>query len=148
MSAFTPRDPDWEQRIRKVFALQGMMGHLGIAIESLAPGIAVLTAPIRPEISQQHGFAHAGLAFSAGDTAAGIAAQSLMAPGFGVLTIEMKINLLAPARGQAIRATGRVERAGRTVTVVRSDVVALDQAGAETPIATMLGTMAVMGGMD
>ena len=148
MTEFAPRDPDWETRIRTAFARQGMMAHLGIGIERLAPGITVLSAPIRPELSQQHGFAHAGLAFSAGDTAAGFAAQSLMAPGQGVLTVEMKINLLAPARGRAIRATGRVERAGRTVTVVRSDVAAIDDAGRETPIAIMLGTMAVMQGMD
>ncbi len=141
-----PRDQDWEARARRAFAGQAMMTHLGIGIAELSPGAVVLRAPIRPELSQHHGYAHAALSFALGDTAAGIAAQTLMAADEGVLTVEMKINLLAPARGEALRAHGRVERAGRTVSVVRADVFAED-AGAERHVATLLGTMAVVRGL-
>ena len=141
-----PRDPGWEARIHRAFAGQAMMTHLGIELVEVAPGAATLRAAIRPELTQHHGYAHAALAFASGDTAAGMAAQSLMAADEGVLTIEMKINLLAPAKGEALIARGRVERAGRTVTVVRSDVYAQD-AGAERHVATLLGTMAVIKGL-
>ncbi len=141
-----PRDPDWKARVHRAFAGQAMMRHLGIELVEAAPGASVLRAAIRPEVGQHHGYAHAALAFACGDTAAGMAAQSLMAADEGVLTIEMKINLLAPAKGEALVARGRVERAGRTVTVVRADVYAED-AGVERHVATMLGTMAVIRGL-
>ena len=138
----TPRDPDWEARVRASFAAQAMMRTLDARIASLAPGEAVLTAPITERVTQQHGFAHAALAFALGDTAAGYAALSLAAPGDEVLTVEIKINLLAPALGETLVARGRVERAGRTLSVVRSDVTAL-RGSEERAVAMMLGTMAL-----
>ncbi len=86
----SPRDPDWESRVRENFGAQGMMSAHGARILSACPGRIELTAPIAPEVTQQHGFAHAGLTFALGDTAAGFAAQSLMGPDDGVLTVEMK----------------------------------------------------------
>lgn len=142
-----PRFDGWEARIRRNFAAQGMMRTLGAEIVALRPGEVVLACPIAEAITQQHGFAHAGAAWTLADTAAGFAAQSLMGEADGVLTVEMKINLLAPARGDRLVATGRVERAGRRLTVVRSDVSVEGPDGARA-VATALGTMMTMEGMD
>jgi acyl-coenzyme A thioesterase PaaI-like protein len=90
---YAPRDPDWEARIRAAFHAQGMMKTMAAEIVALEPGRVALRAPIRPETSQHHGYAHAALAFALGDNAQGFSAQSLMAPGRGVLTVEMKISL-------------------------------------------------------
>lgn len=135
----TPRNPDFAREIRRIFAAQGLMRTFAAELLAIEPGLVRIAAPIRPETSQQHGFAHAGPAWAIGDTAAGCAAQSLLAPGAGVLTAEMKINLLAPAAGERLVATGRVERAGRTLTVARADIAAV-AGGRETPVALMLGT--------
>lgn len=143
----TPRDPGYADRVRRLFAAQGMMATLGASLCDIAPGAVSVRAPITRAVSQQHGFGHAGLAWTLGDTAAGFAAQSLMAATDGVLTVEMKINLLAPARGTALIARGRVERAGRRLSVVRADVVAVDAEGGETAVAILLGTMMCMEGM-
>lgn len=137
------RDPDWEARIRRDFADQAMMVHLGMTLDEVAPGRVAVRAPILPHLAQHHGYAHGALAFAAGDTAAGFAAQSVVGPDEAVLTVEMKINLLAPGRGEALLARGVVERAGRRIIVVRADVAALHR-GAETPHAVLLGTMAVI----
>lgn len=143
----TPRDPDWAARIRENFAAQGMMRTLAAEVVALAPGEVTLAAPIRPEVTQHHGYAHAAVAFALGDNAAGFAARSLMAPGAGVLTVEMKINLLAPAAGARLIATGRVERAGRRLTVTRSEVAAEAEDGARVVVALMQGTMMAIDGL-
>jgi uncharacterized protein (TIGR00369 family) len=135
-----PRNPDFEATVRASFARQGMMRLLAAEIAVLEPGRCTLTAPIRPETSQQHGYAHAGLAWSLGDSAAGYAALSLLAPGVEVLTTEMKINLLAPAAGTRLVAEGRVIRPGRRLLVVAADIWAEDTAP-RRHVATMLGTM-------
>jgi uncharacterized protein (TIGR00369 family) len=136
----TPRDPDFADRVRRSFARQRFMGLLGAEIAAVAPGAVEIVLPIRPELEQQHGYAHAGAAWSIADSAAGFAAQTLMAAEDGVLTVELKINLLAPASGLCLIARGQVERAGRTLTVGRGDVVAVDGSGVETAVATALGT--------
>lgn len=142
-----PRDPDFAQRVRRSFARQGFMTFLGASLGRIAPGAVEIVLPIRPELSQQHGYAHAGAAWSIADSAAGYAAQTLMAAEDGVLTVELKINLLAPARGERLIARGRVERAGRRLTIARADVVAV-QDGAETAVAIALGTFMTMTGLD
>lgn len=136
-----PRNPDWESVVRASFARQGMMTTLGAEIVGLDPGRCRIAAPIRPETSQQHGYAHAGLGWTIGDSAAGYAALSLMERGSEVLTVEMKINLLAPAAGARLVAEGRVLRPGRRLMVVASDIHAEDGDGARRHVATMLGTM-------
>ncbi len=143
----TPRDPNFAARVRKSFAQQGFMTLLGAELVSVEPGVVEISLPLRPELSQQHGYAHAGAAWSIADSAAGYAAMSLMAPGDGVLTVEMKINLLAPAAGDRLRAVGRVERSGRRLTVVKADVFA-EEADKSTHVATTLGTMMTMPGME
>ena len=135
-----PRDPDYAERVRDGFARQGFMVLIGAELVSVEPGAVAIALPLRPELSQQHGHAHAGAAWAIADSAAGFAAQSLMAAGDGVLTVELKINLLAPARGVRLVARGRVERAGRTLSVCRADVAAVDADGGESAVATALGT--------
>ena len=129
-----------EDRIRASFDRQGMMTTLGARIETVGPGCVTITAPILPGSRQQHGVAHAGLTFAIGDSAAGYAALTLMPEDQEVMTAEMKVNLLAPGKGELLRATGRVLKAGRRLTVVTAEVHAL-HAGRETLIAVLQGTM-------
>ena len=129
-----------EGRLRASFARQTMMTTLGAEMARAAAGEVVIAAPIAQHLMQQQGAAHAGLAFSIGDSAAGYAALSVLPEGSEVVTVEMKINLLAPAVGARLVAEGRVVKAGRRIVVVASDVWAEGPAGRKQ-VATMLGTM-------
>mgnify|MGYP005992744955 CR=1 FL=1 len=131
---------DSQNRISTSFAHQSMMTTLGARLVSVTPGQVEIAAPITPATTQQHGLAHAALAFAIGDSAAGYAALSLMPNDREVVTSEMKIHLLAPARGNRLIARGRVLRAGRRLTVVLADVYA-ETNGAETHVAFLNGTM-------
>lgn len=127
-------------RVRESFARQELMATFGAVLAEVAPGRVVIAAPILDLACQQHGFGHAGLTFSLGDTAAGYAALTLMPPAAEVLTVEMKINLVAPAAGERLIATGRVAKAGRRLTVVTAEVEA-ETNGARRTIALLQGTM-------
>lgn len=127
-------------RIAKSFAAQTMMQTIGARLAAVTPGEVRIEAPILPGTRQQQGFGHAGLTFSLGDSAAGYAALSLMAADQDVLTAEIKINLLAPAQGDLLVATGRVIKPGRRLMVVGADVHAL-QDDKLTLIAVLQGTM-------
>ncbi len=142
----TTRDPDFAARVARGFAAQGFMRLLGARLGTVAAGMVEIALPLRPELSQQHGYAHAGVAWAIADSAAGFAAQTLMAADEGVLTVELKINLLAPAAGERLIARGRVERAGRRLTVCRSDVFAVVDGG-ERHVALALGTFMAMPGL-
>lgn len=131
-ATFAPADPDWEAHVRASFARQGAMALIGAAIERLAPGACVIVAPYRPELSQQHGFFHAGITSAIADSAGGYAALTLFPPASDVLTVEFKINLIAPAHGDALRARGEVVRSGRTLTICRVDVEAVRDGAAAT----------------
>jgi uncharacterized protein (TIGR00369 family) len=137
---FTPRDPEFERRVRDSFGRQALMGHLGAEIARLEPGLCEITLPFRPELSQQHGFFHAGITSTIADSAGGYAAYSLMPADSSVLTVEYKINLLAPADGERLFARGQVVRPGRSLTVceLRAFVV---KGGTETLCA--VGTQTV-----
>lgn len=130
-----------EDAIRASFAAQSLMQTFGAQIAELGPGHAVIVAPIHPGARQQQGYGHAGLTFALGDTAAGYAALGLMPEGAEVLTVEMKINLMAPAAGARLVATGRVEKAGRRLTVVSAEVVAEAADGTRRSVALLQGTM-------
>ena len=136
----TALSPTIEARIRASFAAQSMMATLGARLVELEHGTARIEAPILSGSRQQHGFAHAGLTFAIGDSAAGYAALSVMPEGHEVLTTEMKIHLLAPAKGDLLIASGRVIRAGRRLVIVQADVHALD-GGRESHVALLTGTM-------
>ena len=90
-----PADPEFERRTRESFARQGAMAHLGAVLEKVEPGRVEISLPFRPELSQQHGFFHAGILSTIADTAGGYAGFTLFAPGAGVLTVEFKLNLAA-----------------------------------------------------
>lgn len=128
------------QKIQSSFDAQSMMHTLGASLAHVSEGRAIITAPILDGSRQQHGFAHAGMTFSLGDSAAGYATLSIMAPDDEVLTAEMKINLLAPAKGDLMRATGRVLKPGRRLVVVSAEVHMITN-GIETLIAVLQGTM-------
>ena len=145
MPAFEPRDPGWEARVRASFARQTVMTTIGARLGRVAPGAVDVELPFRADLCQQHGFLHAGIVTTIADTSCGYAALSLMEPGASVLTVEFKLNLLAPARGERLLARGRATRPGRTLTVCQADVVAV-QDGAETPVATMLATLMALQG--
>jgi uncharacterized protein (TIGR00369 family) len=118
-----PADPAFESRVRASFAKQGVMGFLGAALDRVEPGRVQISLPYRPELSQQHGFFHAGIVATVADSAAGYAGLTLFPASAGILTVEFKINLLAAADGEAILAEGHVIRSGRTITVCRFDVL-------------------------
>jgi len=126
--------------VARSFAAQSMMETLGATLQQAADGMAEITAPIGPGVRQQAGFGHAGLTFSIGDSAAGYAALSLLQPDEEVLTTEMKINLVAPAKGDYLRARGRVEKPGRRLMVVTARVEAVT-GDKDTLVALLQGTM-------
>jgi uncharacterized protein (TIGR00369 family) len=144
--ALQPRDPDFRARVYDTFARQNFMALLGARLLSVTPGAVEIELAIRPELEQQHGFTHAGASWAIADSAAGFASQSLMAATDGVLTVELKINLLAPAKGERLIARGQVERAGRRLMVGRSDVYAVTGDN-ENHVAMAMGTYMVMSGL-
>ncbi len=135
----TPPDP-MTRRIRDSFARQSMMSTLGATLADITPGAVTIHAPVLPGAMQQQGFGHAGLTFSIGDSAAGYAALTLLDDAHEVVTAEIKINLLAPARGDLLIARGRVIKPGRRLIVVSSEVFART-GETETLIALLQGTM-------
>jgi uncharacterized protein (TIGR00369 family) len=146
-SRLQPRDPEFEHRVQASFARQVAMQTLGVTLARVAPGEVELTLPFRVDLTQQHGFLHAGIATAVVDTACGYAALSLMEPGAAVLSVEFKMQLLAPARGAWFQGIGRVVKAGRTLTVVTGELRAFAAARSEaTPdggemVALFTGTM-------
>lgn len=145
MSTFEPRHPDFEARVRGSFERQKVMTLLGAQLESVSPGEVVIRLPFREDLTQQHGFLHAGVVAAIADSACGYAALSLMDADTGVLTVEYKINLLNPAAGGYFTAIGRVTKPGRNVTVCTGDVYGY--AGAEAMhLATMLATIMTLRG--
>ncbi len=127
-------------RIRKSFDAQSMMTTLGAKLIEIRTGYVRISAPILPGSRQQQGFGHAGLTFSIGDSAAGYAALTLLPLDQEVVTAEIKINLLAPAKGDHLIATGRIVKPGKRLSVVTSEVHAVAD-GTETLIAILQGTM-------
>ena len=135
-----PQDPDYEARLRASFQRQQVMATLGARLTRVAPGETDIELPFRSDLTQQNGFLHAGIVTTILDSACGGAALSLMPAEAGVLSIEFKTNLLAPARGELLIARARVVRAGRTITVCQADGVMVD-GGREVHVATMTATM-------
>ena len=116
------------------------MSMLGARIERVLPGEVAISIPFRADLTQQHGFLHAGVVTSVVDSACGYAALSLMEPGAAVLSVEFKVNLLAPAAGSSFLAVGRVVRSGRTLTVCAGELVATNEER-DTIVALLQGTM-------
>ncbi len=143
----TPGTDDYAERVARSFARQGLMDTLGASLLAVRPGEVEIAMPIRPEVSQQHGFAHAGAVAAIADSAAGFAGLTLMPAGAGVLTVEFKINLMAPAGGERLVARGRVVKAGRTLVIAQAEVEA-ERAGARKAVALLTATLMAVEGRD
>jgi uncharacterized protein (TIGR00369 family) len=141
MPAPTPDVPEVAARVRASFERQAFMATLGARLEAVEPGQVIIELPFREDLTQQHGFLHAGVVSAIADSACGYAALSLMPAGTAVLSVEFKLNLMKPAAGELFRAVGKVIRAGRTLTVCGAEVSARDREGGETVIAVMQATM-------
>jgi uncharacterized protein (TIGR00369 family) len=137
---FKIQDPDFEERVRSSFNKQKLMSAIGAELTRLRPGEAEISLLYRDDLTQQHGFVHAGIIATIVDTACGYAAFSLMPADMAVLTVEYKINLLSPAVGEHFLARGRVLRPGKTLSVCTGEVVAYQQGKGKT-VATMLATL-------
>lgn len=138
--SFTPIDPDFRKRVRASFELQQFMKTLGATLEAMDAGFVEIHLPISPAVAQQHGFVHAGAVASIADSACGYAAFTLMPADAGVLAVEFKINLMAPAKGEKLIARAHVIRAGRTLSVCQAEVVAVAD-GAEKAVALLTSTV-------
>lgn len=128
------------EKIAASFGRQGLMQHLGARLLDAAEGRCVIELAYRPELSQQHGYFHAGAVAAIADTACGYAALSLMPDDASVLTVEFKVNLLRPAEGDLLRAVANVKKAGRTLTVASATVEAV-RADRAIVCAELLGTL-------
>ncbi len=142
---FVPQDPEFESRVRASFARQGAMRLFGAELLEVAPGYCAIALTPRAEISQQHGYVHAGVVSTIVDSAGGYAGYTLFPADSSVLTVEFKVNLLAPAVGDRLVAEGFVVKAGRSLTISRGEVHA-ERDGKRTLVALMQQTLMVMHG--
>jgi len=144
-SEFSAEDANFETRIRESFARQGLMRLLGAEFLELSAGRVAIRVPFRTELTQQHNYFHAGVSGAIADSACGYAAYSLMPRDSSVLTVEYKMNLLAPADGEELIARARVLRSGRTLKICSADVHVVKN-GVEIHCATMLATVMCLPG--
>jgi len=140
---FKPADPDFESRVRASFARQGIMTLLGARMIKVTPGEVSIELPFRADLSQQHGFFHAGVTSTIADSAGGYAGFTLFPTDASVLTVEFKINLLSPAKGDRLVATGKVIKPGRTLTICNLEVDVFE-GSKSTPCAYGLQTLMCM----
>ena len=148
MAAKTVPASDYEERVRSSFARHKAMETIGAELTLVTPGIVEIEMPYSDRLTQQHGFLHAGVISTALDSACGYAAFSLMPENAGVLTIEFKVNLLSPGRGERFMFRGSVTKPGRTIIVADGQAYAYSADGEARLIATMTGTMMAVTGRD
>jgi uncharacterized protein (TIGR00369 family) len=139
-SRFAALDPAYDSRVRTSFARQGAMTLLGATIEALEPGHCTIELPYRHDLAQQNGYFHAGITSAIADSAGGYAALTLFPADAEVLTVEFKINLIAPAHGERLVAEAHVVRSGRTLTICAVDVTCVRDGG-NIPCALMQQTL-------
>jgi uncharacterized protein (TIGR00369 family) len=144
---FQPADPGFADRVRASFGRQSAMETIGASIARIEPGEVEIQLPYAAHLTQQHGFLHGGIIGAALDSACGYAGSTLMAADVGVLSIEYKINFVAPAKGQRFRMVGTVVKPGRTITVVEGRAFAIDD-GREKLVATMSTTLMAIAGRE
>ena len=145
VATFIPVDAGYEPRVRGSFARQGAMKLIGAQLEEVAPGYCAIGLTPRPELAQQHGYVHAGVVSTIVDAAGGYAGFTLFPAESSVLTVEFKINLLAPAEGDRLIAEGFVVKPGRTLVITRGEVHA-ERGGKRTLVALMQQTLIVLHG--
>ncbi len=139
---------DIENRVRESFARQKIMSTIGARMTLVTPGVVEIEMGYDESLTQQHGFLHAGILSTALDSACGYAAYSLMPPDAAVLTIEFKINLLAPGRGSRFLFRGAVTKPGRTIIVADGQAYAYQDEGEAKLVATMTGTLMTVVGRE
>ncbi|MFD3815300.1 PaaI family thioesterase [Streptomyces rubiginosohelvolus] len=137
--------PVVQKRVRDSFDLQGLMSHLGARVAHVGPGRVHIVLPVRPEVTQQHGYVHAGATSAIADSAGGYAALTLFDEDSEVLTVEYKINLLAPAAGDRLEAVGTVLKPGRTLTVCQLEVYGVRADGTRKLVANGQQTLIRVG---
>ncbi len=137
------QDRDADKRVRESFSRQSIMTTIGASVHSVRRGEVEIVLPFADHILQQHGFIHAGAVATIADSACGYAALSVMPADAAVLTTEFKINLLSPAKGERLRAVGRVVRAGKKLVITMGEVFA-DEGGASKQVALITATMMVV----
>lgn len=135
-----PEDDQFEERVRQSFNEQGFMHYLQAELMEVSAGHCQIKVPFRRELTQQHGFFHAGVVSTIADNTAGYAAYSLMAPNASILTVEFKVNLLRPADGDYLLGHAEVIKYGRSLTVCTSDIYAVKD-GVEKLCATGQSTL-------
>ncbi len=145
MTELTPPDADFAARVRASFARQGVMKLINATMTRVEPGLVTIELPFRDDLTQQHGYFHAGITSTIADSAGGYAGFTLFPAASSVLTVEYKMNLLAPAEGERLVATGRVRKSGRTLTVCELEVVAFKN-GAGTLCALGMQTLICLHG--
>lgn len=126
MSTCNPVDPYFEQRVRQSFVQQRFMKMIGARLTAVEPGRVVIELDYGEQLTQQHGYIHAGVVTTIADNACGYAAYSLMPAQTEVLTVEFKVNFLSPAKGSRFVAVGKVVKPGRTLTICSAEVFAHD----------------------
>lgn len=140
-----PIDPDFEKRVRESFSRQGFMDFIGAEITEIGPGYCEIQVPYKRELSQQHGFFHAGIIGTLADNSGGYAAFTLMPSDASILTVEYKLNLIAPGDGELLIGRGQVIKAGSTLTICRPEVFIVKN-GVQTLCATALMTLITLSG--
>jgi uncharacterized protein (TIGR00369 family) len=143
MDAFEPRHPGFVEQVRASFARQRFMGFLGAELVDVRPGACEIRLPFRPELGQQHGYFHGGVIGTISDNACGYAAYSLAPPNATILTVEYKLNIVAPGDGDVLIGRGTVVKPGRTLVVARADTFVL-KGGRERLCATALETLMLL----
>ena len=139
-SQFEPKDAGYKEKVIESFKRQEVMKTLNASVQTVRPGEVELKLPYQQNLTQQHGFIHAGIVSTVLDSACGYAAFSLMPKKAAVLRIEFKINLLAPAKGDWFRAVGKVKKSGKNITVTEGELFSYAD-GQEKLVATMVGTI-------
>lgn len=139
--SFKALNPAFEANVRESFSKQTAMTTIGAQLITVEPGVVEIAIPYCADLTQQHGYLHGGIITTIADTACGYAAYTLMPVDSEVLSVEFKVNLLRPAKGQSFIATAEVIKSGRTLTVARADVVSIDEEQKRELIATMQATI-------
>ncbi|HLE63806.1 MAG TPA: PaaI family thioesterase [Pyrinomonadaceae bacterium] len=136
-----PSNPHFAEQIRESFGKQPIMTLIGAELGRVEPGLVEIKLSYRSDLTQQHGYLHAGVVTTIADSACGYAAFSLMSPDSEVMSVEFKVNLLRPANASAFLARAEVIKRGKTLTVVRADVFGISEQNENQLVATMQGTM-------
>ncbi len=141
---YEPQNAEFETLVRQSIAMQPMMLNIGATLETVAAGAVTIRMPFDERLTQQNGYLHAGVVTTILDSACGYAAFTLAQAGSDILSVEFKVNLLSPAKGDAFLATGRVLKAGKTLTICEGELTAAECQGEEKVVAIMTATMMVM----